>query len=308
MSAASRRGPDDPGTSAAWWVVRFITSVKLAVVLIACLVAGGIAATLVPGWGTRFFTSLAFLLPAAAFFVNLTACTIQRFVRELRRPTRRRHGPDVLHLGLLVLMVGAVISHQGKRMGTVSLVPGESATLPDGSTLTLTDFRVDRYSDGRPKDWVSTLRVTKGDVVALDGFALRVNRPLRRAGYSYYQSSYGEEWQLVLRDGRGSDLVLHEGEQAQVDSTEILFMAPEEANGTAAARAVVHIGNGSGARVLRAAVGDSLGGVEVTAVRSVPATVIEAVSDPGWPVVVVALALVAIGTALTFFQKLREAA
>ncbi|OHD67557.1 MAG: hypothetical protein A2177_12315 [Spirochaetes bacterium RBG_13_68_11] len=281
---------------------------KLAVVLIACLVAGGIAATLVPGWGTRFFTSLAFLLPAAAFFVNLTACTIQRFVRELRRPIRRRHGPDVLHLGLLVLMVGAVISYQGTRRGAVNLAAGESATLPDGSTLTVTDFRFDRYPDGRPKDWVSTLRVTEGDVVALDGFALRVNRPLRRAEYSYYQSSYGEEWQLVLRDIRGGDLVLREGEHAEIGGTEILFMAPEKVDGTAAARAVVRIGNGSEARVLRAAAGDSLDGAEVAAVRSVPTTVIEAVSDPGWPVVAVALVLVAVGAALTFLQKLREAA
>jgi hypothetical protein len=35
---------------------------------------------------------------------------------------------------------------------------------------------------------------------------------------------------------------------------------------------------------------------------------IMAVADPGWPVVATALALIAVGTALTFFQKLREAA
>jgi hypothetical protein len=37
-------------------------------------------------------------------------------------------------------------------------------------------------------------------------------------------------------------------------------------------------------------------------------TGIQAVADPGWPVVAAALALVALGTALTFFQKLGEAA
>jgi cytochrome c biogenesis protein len=308
MNATARHGHDDPRTPAPGWVVRCITSVKLAVGLIAYLVVASAASTLVPGWGTRFFTSPAFLIPAAAFFVNLAACTIRRFVQELRRPVRRRHGPDLLHLGLMVLMVGAVVSYQGKRMGTVSLAPGESAALPDGSTLTVTDFRFDRYSDGRPKDWVSTLRVTEGGVVALEDFALRVNRPLRRAGYSYYQSSYGKEWQLALRDGTGADLVLREGEQVEVGGTAVLFMAPEAVDGTAAARAVVRIGNGNEARVLRAAAGDSLGGVEVVAVRSAPATVIEVVADPGWPVVAVALALVAVGTALTFLQKLRKAA
>jgi cytochrome c biogenesis protein len=307
MRPADHRGHDGTDTPAAGWVVRLITSVKLAVALIAYLVVASIASTLVPGWGTRFFTSIAFLLPAAAFFVNLAACTIQRFARELRRPSRRRHGPDVLHLGLMVLVVGAVISYQGKRAGTVSLAPGESATLPDGATLTVTDFRADRYPDGRPKDWVSTLRVTEGDVVALDGFALRVNRPLRRAGYSYYQSSYGEEWQLALRDGTGEETVLHEGEGAEVGGTAILFMALEKGAGTTAARAVVRIGNGSESRVQRAGAGDALGGAEVTTIRNVSTTVIEAVRDPGWPVVAAALALIAIGTALTFLQKLREA-
>jgi hypothetical protein len=287
-------------------VLRVLTSVKVAIVLIAWLVLGGIAATVVPGMGTGFFTSPAFLVPAVAFFVNLAACSVRRLVRELSRPGRHRHGPDVLHLGLLVLMVGAVISYTGKRMGTVSLAPGESATLPDGSTLTVTDFRFDQYPDGRPKDWATTVRVQRDGRTLLDGFVLRVNRPLRRSGFSYYQSSYGEAWQLGLRVGTGTDIALHEGEQATLGGTVVAFMTVEEVDG--AARAVARIGEGENAAVVRALPGDTLGGAEVTEVRSVLTTVIQAVADPGWPVVAAAFALIAFGTALTFFQKLREAA
>jgi hypothetical protein len=287
-------------------VLRLFTSVKVAIALIAWLVLGGIAATLVPALGTGFFRSPFFIAPAIAFFVNLATCSVRRLVRELSRPGRHRHGPDVLHLGLLVLVVGAVISCQGKRTGTVSLAPGESATLPDGSTLTETDFRFDRHPDGRPKDWATTVRVERDGQTLLDGFVLRVNRPLRRSGFTYHQSSYGEAWQLGLRVGTGPDIALHEGGQASVDGTVVAFMSADAVDG--AVRAVVRIGEGDGATVVRAAPGDTLGGAVVTELRAVLATGIQAVADPGWPVVAAALALVAIGTALTFFQKLREAA
>lgn len=287
-------------------LLRVLTSVKVAIALIAWLVLGGIAATVVPGLGTGFFRSPFFIAPAIAFFVNLSACSVRRFVRELRRPGRHRHGPDLLHLGLMVLVVGAVISYQGKRMGMVSLAPGESATLPDGSTLTVTDFRFDRYPDGRPKDWATTVRVERDGRTLLDGFVLRVNRPLRRSGFSYYQSSYGEAWQLGLRVGTGPDIALHEGEQATLAGMVVAFLSAEKVDGTA--RAVVRIGEGDGATVVRAAPGDTLGGALVTGVRTVLTTGIQAVADPGWPVVATALALVALGTAVTFLQKLRGAA
>ncbi len=287
-------------------VLRVLTSVKVAIALIAWLVLGGIAATLVPALGTGFFRSPFFIAPAIAFFVNLAACSVRRLVRELRRPGRHRHGPDVLHLGLLVLMVGAVISYQGKRMGTVSLAPGESATLPDGSTLTVTDFRFDRYPDGRPKDWATTVRIERDGQTLLDGFVLRVNRPLRRSGFTYYQSSYGERWQLGLRTGTGPDITLHEGEQATLDGTVVAFMSAEAVDGFV--RAVVRVGEAEAMTVVRAGPGDTLGGAVVTGVRAVLTTGIQAVADPGWPVVAAAFALIAIGTAFTFFQKLREAA
>lgn len=308
MSPAARRGPDDPGIPPLDGFVRFITSVKLAIVLIACLVAGGIAATLVPR-GARFFTSPAFLVPAVAFFVNLAACTIRRFVHELRRPGRHRHGPDVLHLGLIILMVGSVVSYWSRGTGSITLAPGESARLPDGSTLTVTGFRFDRYPDGRPKEWVSTLRITEGDVSVVEGYELRVNRPLRHGRLSFYQSSYTEEWQLALRDDTGVERVLSEGETAEVGGAAVLFMATEDPTGSGTGRAVVRIGKGDDSRVARVAPGDPIGpSAGVADIRRVLATGILAVADPGWPVVAIALALIAAGLALTFLQKLREAA
>ena len=72
---------------------------------------------------------------------------------------------------------------------------------------------------------------------------------------------------------------------------------------------MIQVGEGADAWVQRVAAGDPLGpSLGVIELRTVLTTGIQAVADPGWPVVAVALALVALGTALTFLQKLREAA
>jgi cytochrome c biogenesis protein ResB len=146
-----------------------LKSVRLAVGLIAYLAVTGMLATLVPQgreaelylaayprlvaemvvWSSfsRFFTSLKFLLPSALFFVNLAVCSVDRFLREIRRPEKRRHGPDVLHLGLLLLVIGAVLSFSGRQTGSVMLaglrevdITGLEAVVDPGYPLVVAAF------------------------------------------------------------------------------------------------------------------------------------------------------------------------
>jgi cytochrome c biogenesis protein ResB len=217
--------------------IAWITSMRLAIGLIAYLAIACVLATLMPRYFERFFGSVWFVFPAFLFFANLSACTVTRLLRGLQKRGGRRHGPDILHLGLMVLVIGSLWSFSGHRQGAVSLVPVDSVSLPDGSVLFLDDFRFERYPDGRPRDWVSVVSVVKDGEPILDGIEIRVNDPLRYGGWSYYQASFEES---------------------------------STASGT---------GYASG---------------------------IEAVSDPGYPLVLVALALVAIGTTWTFAQKLKE--
>lgn len=237
-------------------LIAFITSIRLAAVLIGALAALCVLETFVPqglseadylalyprlaaraivatGFGD-FFRSWLFVVPALLFFVNLSACTAKRLVREMRKPTGRRHGPDVLHVGLMFLVLGGLLSFAGRVEYGAALAPGDDARLPDGALLHLDDFRMERYPDGRPREWVSVVTITKDGNPVADEAEIRVNRPLRHAGYTLYQAGYDE--------------------------------------------------------------------------LPVLTTKLEAVSDPGFPVVVVGLALVALGTTVTFARKIKEGA
>ncbi len=322
-------------------IIDTLTSLKLAVGLIAYLALTGILATLIPqglapeayraqysrliaelivqtGFGS-FFSSIAFIVPALLFFANLSACTVKRFLRELKKKGPKRFGPDILHLGLMLLMIGAIWSYSGHQEGSVTLAPGEGVNLPDGSVMQLKDFRFERYEDGRPRDWVSVVDLSKDGELVRENFELRVNTPLRYAGLTLYQASYSELSALVLKDTAGREFRMAQGEELSLEGMKLFFMAPEgtdpeqamqlmppPAGMAAGARAILRVGDEAGERVVRVGQGDTLGPISVLGFRTELATGIQAVLDPGYPLVFLAFILISLGTAFTFIQKLKE--
>jgi len=202
----------------------------------------------------------------------------------------------------MALVIGSIWSFSGHQQGAVTMVPGDGVTLPDGALLHLDDFRYERYDDGRPKDWVSVVTITKDGKTIKDKVELRVNTPLRYAGLTFYQVSFEEVPSLVLSDAKGTELVLAQGEERIVDDIPYLFMAPD-ADGK---RAVLRVGSGMEGKTIKALPGETAGTLTVTGLRAQLATGLEAVTDPGFPLVLVALVLIAAGTTWTFAQKLKE--
>jgi cytochrome c biogenesis protein ResB len=118
-----------------------LRSVKLAIILIAYLAVSGIVVSITDRT-QNFYGSAYFLAPAFLFFANLATCTAARFARELKRGKARRHGPDILHLGLIVLLLGAVFGQVARQVrpdwqGIVRLGKGEAVELPGGRLLKL---------------------------------------------------------------------------------------------------------------------------------------------------------------------------
>jgi cytochrome c biogenesis protein len=305
--------------------LKALRSMKLAVVLIAYLAAAGTIATLVPqgreaayytsaypklvaelllqSGFTRFFTSLLFFLPALLFFLNLSACTIYHLVREIRKPGKRRYGPDILHLGLMLLVVGSVMSFSGRQQGSISLSVGEGVELPDGRVMELKNFEFLKYEDGRPRDWISTVDVRRDGKAEISSYPIRVNHPLKLGEISIYQMSHSSRRVLGLRVPSGGENNLAQGEQTEQDGVSVFFMAVEEASG----RAILRVVDSSGAStVARATVGDEVGPFTIVALRDIDVTGLEAIVDPGYGLVVVALLLIACGVFLTFIQKLGD--
>lgn len=301
------------------------TSIRLAIGLLAYLTITCTIATLVPQglslehyremYGrpvaelvinsgfSRFFGSVLFIIPAFLFFANLSACTVKRLLRELKRKSGRHHGPDVLHIGLMMLVIASIWSFAGQSRGSVSLSTGDVVALPNGATLRLDDFHFIRYDDGRPKDWVSIVTITKDGAIVKDGIEIRVNSPLRYDGMTFYQTSYNETVSLSLTDIRGIMVSLAQGETRKIENRSYLFMAPD----VDGKNAIVRVGDGAnGGIVVKAAPGEIVGDMTVLGIQSNLVSGLEAVSDPGYPLVFVSLMLIALGTSWTFFQKIKE--
>jgi len=267
-----------------------------------------------------FFGSILFIIPAFAFFTNLSACTVKRFVVELRKKARHHHGPDILHVGLMLLVMGSIWSFSGHQAGSVVLAPGDGVNLPDGSILHLDDFRYERYDDGRPKDWVSVVSIDKDGKTVKNDVEIRVNTPLRYNDLTFYQTTFQEVPALALVDASGNRHVLAQGEERIIDGETYFFMAPEgdgsmAGMGSAAkgstpsastGRAVMRVGVSPGGTTLKAGPGESVGSLKVAGIESQLASGLEAVSDPGYRLVFIALLLIALGTTVTFAQKLLE--
>jgi hypothetical protein len=256
----------------------------------------------------RYFTSLTFLLPSFLFFVNLSLCTFDRFRRELKKKRGpKRFGPDILHFGLILLTIGAVISFSGRQEGFLELSVGDKAEIPGGYLLTLTDFQFLTYDGRRPKDWISRVRITKGAEVVRESYDIRVNHPLTVGSLKLYQVSHSAQLQLVLEDAGGKTYNLSQGERISRGESALFFMAPEDKTSEGGGRrAVIHRSSPSGTSVIRAGVGDAVGDLKIKEFRSVDLTGLEAVSDPGSLIVFVSFLFILLGLSLTFFHKIRD--
>ena len=111
-----------------------------------------------------------------------------------------RLGVYVVHLSVLLMLIGGLLGSLFGFEAFVTIVEGEStsqATLRGSGrsidlelTIECEDFEVSFYESGQPKEYRSDLvLLQEGQTVARKSIV--VNDPLRHAGLSIYQASYG---------------------------------------------------------------------------------------------------------------------
>jgi cytochrome c biogenesis protein len=111
-----------------------------------------------------------------------------------------RFGAYFVHLGVLVILGGALLGFFYGFRGNINLVEGETAgrvTLRNGAQVPLPGFKVKLdqftvsfYSTGAPKEFKSVVTLREGDQ-NIRSESIRVNHPLSHGGLTFYQSSYG---------------------------------------------------------------------------------------------------------------------
>ena len=103
-------------------------------------------------------------------------------------------GSDVVHAGLLVILAGGIISGATSIRTDLALAQGETKSAPKADfAVRLDKFTTDYYPDGSVKAWKSDLTVLEAGKPVL-ARTVSVNHPLSYKGYSFYQTSYGFNW------------------------------------------------------------------------------------------------------------------
>jgi cytochrome c biogenesis protein len=103
-------------------------------------------------------------------------------------------GADLVHLGLLVIIAGGIISGVGGSKRDLTFMEGDVLDIPKTEfKLRLDKFDIELYPNGSVKDWKSTLIVLEQDNPVLQKI-IEVNHPLSYKGYVFYQSGWGWNW------------------------------------------------------------------------------------------------------------------
>ncbi len=138
-----------------------------------------------------------FLIVALA--INIIACTIGR------APYRPHQYPWLItHLGILLIMAGAIISHHTALEGQVVLRVGQPANavtladsgpvpmqMPLGFALYLDHFQAKFYpGTGKAEDYISNVRMYDEEQGIADTLVIRVNHPLVHRGWNISQASF----------------------------------------------------------------------------------------------------------------------
>lgn len=106
-----------------------------------------------------------------------------------------KFGSDFVHLGLLIILAGGIISGMTGFRRNLFLYEKEILPVPHRDfSLRLDKFKTDYYASGRVKDWKSTLTVIDGQK-EVQTKVVEVNHPLTYKGVVFYQSSYGWDWE-----------------------------------------------------------------------------------------------------------------
>ena len=103
-------------------------------------------------------------------------------------------GSDLVHLGLLFVLAGGIISGSSGTRELLTLNEGQILpVLKADFKIRLDKFETEFHPNGSVKDWKSTLTVLENEKSILSKI-VEVNHPLSYKGYVFYQSERGWDW------------------------------------------------------------------------------------------------------------------
>jgi cytochrome c biogenesis protein ResB len=303
---------------------RFLKSVRLAIAVILLITALSVLSTLVPQGReskfyqaryspalyslitalsfNRYFSSALFIVPVTILALNLGVCAVDRVVRRMRTRAQKRFGPDIVHIALLVLIAGGLVTTLGRHEEDFVMAQGQETEVTPRYRIKLLSFEYLKYDDGSPKAWISIVDVLHDGVLEARAFPIRVNHPLRLKGISVYQATWENQSTFLFRDTTGAETIAHIGEGFE-DADSVWYLADVVEDGGSQKALLQQYRRNVLVSIRKLAVAESLGQYTLVNVKQKVVTGLRAVSDPGFTTVIVGAALLALGLLLTFAQN-----
>jgi cytochrome c biogenesis protein len=111
-----------------------------------------------------------------------------------RKKTLGLFGSDIVHTGILIILLGGILSGLGGFRRNLNITEGSTVEVPQADfQIRLDKFETEFYPSGAVKDWKSTLTVIDSGREQMTK-PIEVNHPLSYQGFVFYQSSYGRDW------------------------------------------------------------------------------------------------------------------
>jgi cytochrome c biogenesis protein len=118
-----------------------------------------------------------------------------RFYLLARKRIHGIFGSDIVHVGLLIIIIGGIISGMGGFKDMLYISEGEAIPVPKTDfQLRLDKFVTEYHPNGSVQDWKSTLTVLENGTDVLSK-TIEVNHPLSYEGIVFYQTEVGWNWE-----------------------------------------------------------------------------------------------------------------
>ncbi|MBN1524247.1 MAG: cytochrome c biogenesis protein ResB [Spirochaetales bacterium] len=312
-------------------VLGFFTSIKVAVVLLAVMTATYILSSLVPlGLPDseyfknypallaqiivfldfhHFYTSFWFIAPLILFFVNLTACSINRFSRHFTFPGKKRFGPDIIHLGLLCLIVAGGITCSGHSEKRIFLREGDVVTLPGNQSIHLNKFDYLTYDNGRDKDYTAFVTIQNLESSRIEKNQIKVNHPLMLKNVSVYLVNREAIARIVLAEPGGKQYFNYKEDRIPFKDGFLYFggfLNPDSGNTESYTAHFEYWKDNKFLYSLDKKAGETVDLLTLLETSVVFIPQISIVADPVPIFIIFSFIIIGAGLALTYFQKLRD--
>jgi cytochrome c biogenesis protein ResB len=135
-----------------------------------------------------------------------------QIVSKIKSQSKIHFGPDIIHIGLLILITGCFVTAFGRPEDKYfDLKIGDTVKLSDDTELFLKDFQTLLYENSdRVKAWISSVDMKRNGNI-INTANIKVNEPLRIDNMTIYQQSFDELHTLILQgiDGEEEIIKIH---------------------------------------------------------------------------------------------------